>query len=50
MGIFRLYAGSDGQSHIEEINLADHPELNQGFDAKNIIFHTRTSVVDRCQT
>ena len=38
MGIFRLYAGSDGQSHIEEINLADHPELNKGFDAKNINF------------
>lgn len=38
MGIFRLYTGSDGQSHIEEINLADHPELNKGFDAKNINF------------
>ncbi len=38
MGIFRLYAGSDGQSHIEEIILADHPELNTGFDAKNINF------------
>jgi len=40
MGIFRLYAGSDGQSYIEEINLADHPELNQGFDAKNINFQS----------
>ncbi len=38
MGIFRLYAGSDGQSHIEEVSLADHPELKEGMDAKNINF------------
>ena len=38
MGIYRLYTGSDGQSHIEEINLADHPELKEGFVAKNINF------------
>ena len=38
MGIYRLYTGSDGQSHIETIDLSAHPELNTGFDAKNINF------------
>ena len=27
MGIYRLYTGSDGHSHIEEVDLASHPEL-----------------------
>jgi len=27
MGMYRIYAGSDGESHIEELKLADHPEL-----------------------
>lgn len=29
MGIFRLYTGSDGQSHIEEQTLSSHPALTQ---------------------
>ena len=29
MGIFRLYTGSDGQSHIEEQTLGSHPALTQ---------------------
>ena len=27
MGIYRVFAGSDGESHIEELRLEDHPEL-----------------------
>ena len=25
--MYRIFAGSDGESHIEELELADHPEL-----------------------
>jgi redox-sensitive bicupin YhaK (pirin superfamily) len=25
--MYRIFAGSDGESHIEELKLADHPEL-----------------------
>ena len=28
MGMYRIFAGSDGESHIEELKLADHPELS----------------------
>ena len=27
MGMYRIYSGSDGESHIEDLRLADHPEL-----------------------
>ena len=27
MAIYRVYAGSDGESHIEKMKLEDHPEL-----------------------
>tara|TARA_B100002003_G_scaffold251000_1_gene292550 strand:+ start:1734 stop:2066 length:333 start_codon:yes stop_codon:yes gene_type:complete len=27
MGMYRVFAGSDGESHIEGLNLADHPDL-----------------------
>ena len=27
MGIYRVFAGSDGESHIEELRLENHPEL-----------------------
>jgi|TARA_Y100000031_G_scaffold93686_1_gene102778 hypothetical protein len=27
LGIFRVYAGADGESHIEELDLDRHPEL-----------------------
>ena len=27
MGMYRIFAGSDGESHIEELKLANHPEL-----------------------
>ena len=28
MGMYRIFAGSDGESHIEELNNADHPGIN----------------------
>ena len=27
MGIYRMYPGSDNETHIEELSLSDHPEL-----------------------
>ena len=27
MGIYRVFTGDDGESHIEELDLANHPEL-----------------------
>ena len=27
MGIYRLYTGNDGETHVEEIDLGKHPEL-----------------------
>ena len=27
MGIYRVFAGSDGESHMEELCLEEHPEL-----------------------
>ena len=50
MGIYRVFAGPDGESHIEELNLEDRPELGaitnltevrvQQFDGtRNMDFH-----------
>lgn len=38
MGTYRLYSGSDGQSHIEAIDLAKTPEWTQGQDTTKISF------------
>ena len=38
MAIYRLYTGDDGESHIEELDLASHPELGAGQDASTITF------------
>jgi hypothetical protein len=27
MGLYRIFAGSDGESHMEELRLEEHPEL-----------------------
>lgn len=40
MGITRLYTGDDGESHIEELDLASHPELTSAQAAKSIVFTT----------
>ena len=38
MAIYRLYTGPDGQSHIQETALADHPELAGAQAAQSIAF------------
>jgi hypothetical protein len=38
MGIFRLHTGSDNQSHIEELDLKAHPELEAPSAASTINF------------
>ena len=44
MGNFvRLYTGKDGQTHIEELDLATHPELTTLQNAKGIVFRTTKS-------
>jgi len=40
MGIFRLYTGADGQSHLEELDLASHPELTSLHATAGIVFRT----------
>ena len=38
MGIYRMYTGDDGQTHIEETSLATHPELAEAMNATTIKF------------
>ena len=38
MSMHRLYSGEDGESHMEELDLADHPELSQLQAAAGILF------------
>lgn len=45
MGIFRLYSGEDGQSHLEELDLASHPDLTEPAVTTGISF--RESSPDR---
>ena len=40
MGIFRLYSGDDGESHMEELDLASHPELAALHSAKGVVFRS----------
>ena len=40
MGIIRLYSGNDGESHIEEVDLASHPDLTKLHGAKGVEFRT----------
>ena len=41
MGIYRLYAGDDGESHIEEIDLDKHPEYREPQKVAAIWFNKR---------
>ncbi|HYW86258.1 MAG TPA: hypothetical protein VFB50_00700 [Chloroflexota bacterium] len=41
MQMIRLYTGSDGQSHIETLSLADHPELAELKPATGIAFRSQ---------
>ena len=43
MGIFRLYSGSDGESHLEEIDLAGHPELTTQHNVTGVTFRETPS-------
>ena len=40
MGIFRLYSGNDGESHIEELDLSSHPDLTALHGAKGVVFRS----------
>ena len=40
MGIFRVYSGEDGESHMEELALASHPELTALHGAKGVVFRS----------
>ncbi len=40
MSISRIYTGSDGQSHIEELDLKARPDLTSPQVAKSIVFRT----------
>ena len=40
MAISRLYTGQDGQTHIEELDLASHPELTTLMATKGIVFRS----------
>jgi quercetin dioxygenase-like cupin family protein len=38
MGIYRMYTGADGESHLEEQSLEAHPILTKPQAARNIVF------------
>jgi quercetin dioxygenase-like cupin family protein len=38
MGIYRMYTGADGQSHLEEQSLEMHPTLAKPQAARSIVF------------
>ncbi len=40
MGVFKLYSGSDGESHMEELDLASQPDLTTLHGAKGIVFRS----------
>lgn len=43
MGIFRVYSGEDGHSHVEEIRVGDHPALAEAMAARQVQFHETPS-------
>ena len=40
MGIYRLYTGDDGQSHIDDLDLKSNQELKSPLATKSIMFST----------
>ena len=40
MGIYRMYTGNDGQTHIEETSLDTHPELAEAVKTTTLKFST----------
>ena len=43
MGIYRMFTGDDGQTHLETLDLAGHPELAEAVAASSISFTERDS-------
>ena len=41
MGSIRMYTGEDGNTHIEQINPADHPAWNELHNANGIVFRAQ---------
>ena len=40
MGIYRLYSGDDGESHIEALDLASNADLTTLHGAKGVVFRS----------
>lgn len=40
MSFIRLYTGPDGRTHIEDMDLASHPELGELKGAESIVFRS----------
>ena len=40
MAIFRLYSGNDGESHLDELDLASSPDLTTLQTAKGVVFRS----------
>ncbi len=40
MGFYRLYSGDDGESHIEQLDLASQPDLTTLHGAKGVVFRS----------
>ena len=40
MGIYRLYSGNDGESHMVELDLASQPDLTKLHGAKGVVFRS----------
>src|SRR5882724_7580613 len=40
VSMMRFYTGTDGQTHIEALELASHPELTTPHPTTNIVFRT----------
>ncbi|MEE8442228.1 MAG: hypothetical protein V3S37_00640 [Dehalococcoidia bacterium] len=38
MALYHLYTGDDGQSHVEVLDLASHPEMTEGQATTDIVF------------
>jgi hypothetical protein len=39
MSIYRIYTGADGESHMEEVHLAQHPELGALLQVAQVGIH-----------
>jgi hypothetical protein len=39
MSIYRIYAGADGESHMEEVQFAQHPELGALLQGAQVGIH-----------